>query len=147
MPSIFSRIRSKDGKKSKKANLESLSHQLPNKPRWDDAYTRSSVEPEEIQELVRRCTEELKARGMFREYYLLGAHLWRQTIHKLTLLRCQGLDIPFLLLPFRPTSDPSAVRNFVRHFFDHETHNLSGEALAQELRMAEPMVRLRQHPL
>ncbi|EMR69007.1 putative morphogenesis protein [Eutypa lata UCREL1] len=114
MPSIFSRIRSKDGKKSKKANLESLSHQLPNKPRWDDAYTRSSVEPEEIQELVRRCTEELKARG---------------------------LDIPFLLLPFRPTSDPSAVRNFVRHFFDHETHNLSGEALAQELRMAEPMPR------
>lgn len=66
MPSLFSRMRSRDGpKKSKKANLESLTHQLPNKPRWEDAYTRSTVEPNEVQELVRRCTEELKARGMF----------------------------------------------------------------------------------
>ncbi|KAK7750102.1 hypothetical protein SLS62_007970 [Diatrype stigma] len=114
MPSLFSRMRSRDGpKKSKKANPESLTHQLPNRPRWEDAYTRSTVEANEIQELVRRCTEELKARG---------------------------LDIPFLLLPFRPTSDPSAVRNFIRHFFDYEHESLSGEALAQELRMTEPMV-------
>ncbi len=51
-----------------------------------------------------------------------------------------ALDLPFLLLPFRPTSDPSAVRTFVRHFFDGNA-NMGGEALAQELRMAEPMVR------
>ena len=51
-----------------------------------------------------------------------------------------ALDHPFLLLPFRPTSDPSAVRTFVRHFFDGHV-NLFGEALSQELRMAEPMVR------
>ena len=31
---------------------------------WEDAWTRKTVEPEEIHELIRFCTEELKARGM-----------------------------------------------------------------------------------
>ncbi|KAI0009408.1 DUF1708-domain-containing protein [Xylariaceae sp. FL0662B] len=116
MPSLFSRIRGKDGqgrhKSKKNANLDDLTHQLPNKPRWEDAYTRTTVDPEEVQDLIRRCTEELKARA---------------------------LDHPFLLLPFRPASDPSAVRTFIRHFFDG-SQNLRGGALAQELRMTEPMV-------
>lgn len=55
------------------------------------------------------------------------------------LLFSTGLDIPFLLLPYRPTSDPSAVRTFVRHFFD-SNYGLKGEVLSQELRMTEPMV-------
>jgi hypothetical protein len=58
------------------------------------------------------------------------------------LTDCLGptaLDLPFLLLPFRPTSDPSAVRTFVRHFFD-ASQGLRGDALVQELRMTEPMV-------
>jgi hypothetical protein len=50
-----------------------------------------------------------------------------------------ALDMPFLLLPFRPTSDPSAARSFIRHFFDR-SQRLYGEALAQELRLTEPMV-------
>ena len=50
-----------------------------------------------------------------------------------------GLDIPFLLLPFRPTSDPSAARTFVRNFFD-EDKELKGERLSQELMLTEPMV-------
>lgn len=50
-----------------------------------------------------------------------------------------ALDLPFLLLPFRPTSDPSAVRTFIRHFFD-QSQPVRGETLLQELRMAEPMV-------
>ncbi|KAI1384056.1 DUF1708-domain-containing protein [Hypoxylon trugodes] len=116
MPSLFARIRGKDGssrlKPKKNANLDDLAHQLPSKPRWEDAYTRTTIEPEEVQDLIKRCTDELKGRA---------------------------LDLPFLLLPFRPTSDPSAVRTFIRHFFD-ENQNLHGEALAQELRMTEPMV-------
>ncbi|KAI0397375.1 DUF1708-domain-containing protein [Xylariaceae sp. FL0594] len=113
MPSLFSRIRGKDGKgRSKNGGVDSLTHQLPSKPRWEDAYARTSVDPEEVHDLVHRCTLELKSRG---------------------------LDLPFLLLPFRPTSDPSAVRTFIRHFFD-ESHHMQGETLAQELRMAEPMV-------
>ncbi|KAM0509807.1 hypothetical protein ACHAP9_001104 [Verticillium nonalfalfae] len=113
MPSLFSRLKGKDGgklKSKKGANHDALADLQPPKPKWDDAYTRSTIEPEEIQDLMRRATEELKARA---------------------------LDLPFLLLPFRPTSDPSAVRTFVRHFFDG---NQRGEALAQELRMTEPMV-------
>lgn len=57
---------------------------------------------------------------------------------KTDLICCAALDQPFLLLPFRPTSDPSAVRTFIRHFFDN--YALRGETLAQEMRMAEPMV-------
>jgi hypothetical protein len=47
--------------------------------------------------------------------------------------------MPFLLLPFRPTSDPSAARTFIRNFFDRG-QRLYGEGLAQELRLTEPMV-------
>jgi hypothetical protein len=63
--------------------------------------------------------------------------------HNGKLTEPAALDIPFLLLPFRPTSDPSAVRTFVRHFFDGKDGGqvLRGEALARELRMTEPMVR------
>lgn len=107
---MFTRRKGKDGKSKKKGANDEVDQQ-PAKPRWTDAWARTSVEPEEVHELVKRCTEEIKSRA---------------------------LDQPFLLLPFRPTSDPSAVRTFIRHFFDN--YALRGETLAQELRMAEPMV-------
>lgn len=50
-----------------------------------------------------------------------------------------ALDMPFMLLPFRPTSDPSAARTFIRNFFDRG-QALHGEYLTQELRLTEPMV-------
>lgn len=53
--------------------------------------------------------------------------------------------MPFMLLPFRPTSDTSASRNFIRNFFkaDYEgTGAYSGEQLAQELRLMAPLVRM-----
>lgn len=117
MPSIFSRLKGKEGsakisKSKKNGNVDHLTHQLNTKQQWEDGFARTTVDPEEVQELVHRCTSELKARG---------------------------LDIPFLLLPFRPTSNPSGVRTFIRNFFDH-TSNLRGEMLGQELRMIEPMV-------
>lgn len=55
-----------------------------------------------------------------------------------------ALDVPFLLLPFRPSSDPSAARTFVRNYFTQSFDKgapVSGDALAQELRLTEPMVR------
>ncbi|KAK3329723.1 hypothetical protein B0H66DRAFT_35836 [Apodospora peruviana] len=119
MPSLFSRLKGgKDGqsksKSKKNGHLDKLAD-LPPKKQWEDAWTRKTVEPEEVQELVHLCTKELKDRA---------------------------LDLPFLLLPFRPTSDPSAVRTFVRHFFNSPDGypTLRGEALAQELRLTEPMV-------
>lgn len=48
-----------------------------------------------------------------------------------------------MLLPFRPSSDPSAARNFVRNFFRaayEGTTQFTGEGLSQELRLAEPLV-------
>ena len=55
-----------------------------------------------------------------------------------------ALDTPFLLLPFRPSSDPSAARTFVRNYFNQSFDQgapVSGDALMQELRLTEPMVR------
>lgn len=73
MPSLFSRLKGKDGasklKSKKGSNLDHLADQQPQKPRWEDAYARTTVEPEEIQELIKRCTEELKARGAYPSPY------------------------------------------------------------------------------
>lgn len=55
-----------------------------------------------------------------------------------------ALDTPFLLLPFRPSSDPSAARTFIRNYFTQSFEKGSpvcGDALVQELRLNEPMVR------
>lgn len=52
-----------------------------------------------------------------------------------------ALDIPFLLLPFRPASDPSAARSFIRNYFNPDRAlQLQGDRLSQELLLTEPMV-------
>ncbi|RFU33768.1 hypothetical protein B7463_g2569, partial [Scytalidium lignicola] len=116
MAGFFSRLRGKDGPikagKSRKNAVQTPQPAAPAKPQWEDAWTRKTVEPEEVQELLRGCTVELKSRA---------------------------LDTPFLVLPFRPTSDPSAARSFIRSFFQHGDR-MHGETLAQELRLTEPMV-------
>ncbi|KAG6093674.1 hypothetical protein E4U31_006688 [Claviceps sp. LM219 group G6] len=112
MAGFLSRLKARDVLRKKKHGMQDLANAHPQKPKWDDAYTRASVEPEEVHELLHFCTAELKARG---------------------------LDIPFLLLPYRPTSDPSAVRTFIRHFHD-DAYGLRGDILRQDLRMTEPMV-------
>lgn len=60
---MFTRRKGKDGKSKKKGANAELDQQ-PAKPRWTDAWARTSVEPEEVHELVKRCTEEIKSRGM-----------------------------------------------------------------------------------
>ncbi|KAF2739160.1 hypothetical protein EJ04DRAFT_354244 [Polyplosphaeria fusca] len=119
MPFFKNVFRSKDGSRSAskagKHNDGSHAAALP-KLRWEDAWSRKDVAPEEIQELIHVCTQEIKSRA---------------------------LDLPFMLLPFRPASDPSAARNFVRNFFKSAyegSRQFSGEGLQQELRLAEPLV-------
>lgn len=54
-----------------------------------------------------------------------------------------ALDTPFLLLPFRPSSDASNARAFIRTFFNNSVARgapISGNELAQELRLTDPMV-------
>ncbi|KAJ5711643.1 hypothetical protein N7488_005799 [Penicillium malachiteum] len=115
---FFSRVfRSKDSAATKNKAKPAVAADLtPAKPKWTDAWQRSEVAPEEVQDLIRGCAQELKARA---------------------------LDTPFLLLPFRPSSDPSAARTFIRNYFNQSFDQgapVSGDGLMQELRLNEPMV-------
>lgn len=68
---LFSRLKGKGSggdagaKKTKYPQQNGAVPAPPPKPRWDDAWTRKDVEPEEVQELLRGCTVELKSRGMW----------------------------------------------------------------------------------
>lgn len=73
---FFSKFKSKDKeggvskpkpKKTKHAHTNGAIPAPPPKPHWDDAWTRKEVEPEEIHELLRGCTQEMKSRGMLWE--------------------------------------------------------------------------------
>ncbi|KAJ9196934.1 hypothetical protein DTO164E3_4231 [Paecilomyces variotii] len=112
---FFTRVfRGKESAAAKKQSKKTSEPAEPSKPKWTDAWLRTEVGPEEVQELLHGCTQELKFRA---------------------------LDIPFLLLPFRPSSDPSAARTFVRNYFNLERSTpLRGEALKQELKLTEAMV-------
>ena len=67
MPSFFSRLKGRDGpskiSKGKKDVQQADLNDAPAKPSWDDAWTRKTVDPSEVQELLRGCTLELKSRG------------------------------------------------------------------------------------
>lgn len=55
----------------------------------------------------------------------------------------EALDAPFLLLPFRPNSDPSGARTFIRNFYKYNaegSNHYRGAGLHQELRLTEPIV-------
>ncbi|KAL4897704.1 hypothetical protein BDV59DRAFT_48847 [Aspergillus ambiguus] len=115
---FFTRVfRSKDSNVVKKSPKNPVVEDSgPAKPTWTDAWERSEVAPEEVHELLRGCTQELKARA---------------------------LHTPFLLLPFRPSSDASAARTFVRNYFNQSVERgspPSGDALSQELRLTDPLV-------
>lgn len=57
------------------------------------------------------------------------------------MLLTSALGMPFLLLPFRPASDPSAARSFIRNYFNPDRGpQLQGQRLSQELLLTEPMV-------
>ncbi|KAE8148649.1 hypothetical protein BDV25DRAFT_13723 [Aspergillus avenaceus] len=116
MPFLARVFRIKDANTPKKAKSTVVEDNGPPKPTWTDAWQRTEVAPGEVQVLLRGCTQELKARG---------------------------LQTPFLLLPFRPSSDASAARTFIRNYFTQAVEKgspPSGEALAQELRLSDPIV-------
>lgn len=63
---FFSRVfRSKDSAATKKQAkpAAAAADPVPAKPKWTDAWQRTEVAPEEVQDLIRGCTQELKARG------------------------------------------------------------------------------------
>ena len=59
---FFSKRKSKD-KSKRAANALTNGHGPPVKAQWSDAWLRTRVDPEEVFELLRGCTQELKSRG------------------------------------------------------------------------------------
>jgi hypothetical protein len=51
-----------------------------------------------------------------------------------------GLSTPFLLLPYRPNTDPCAGRSFIRNYFNPTSAPPTGANLQQELRLTDPDV-------
>jgi hypothetical protein len=54
-----------------------------------------------------------------------------------------ALQTPFMLLPFRPSSDTVTARTFIRNYFSQSLKRgspFAGDELAQELRLTDPMV-------
>lgn len=65
MPSFSRLFRSKDSSAAKKnSKAPAAENKGPAKPTWTDAWQRTEVGPEEVQQLLRACTQELKVRGM-----------------------------------------------------------------------------------
>jgi len=62
MPSFLRVFRRDADAKAKKIALAAAAAQ-PTKPKWEDAWTLKEVQPEEVQELIRVCTQEMKSRG------------------------------------------------------------------------------------
>lgn len=65
MPFFSSIFKGKEGSSKKVSHQNGPPQEPPTKPKWADAWLRKDVEPEEIQELLRICTYEMKARGMY----------------------------------------------------------------------------------
>lgn len=62
---FFSRVfRGKDSNATKKQTKPTaIVDPTPARPKWTDAWLRSEIAPEEVADLIRGCSQELKARG------------------------------------------------------------------------------------
>jgi hypothetical protein len=141
MPSLSKLFKSRDSSSKKGSKPEVHKNPVAVKPPWSDAWLRTRVEPQEVTELLSGCTRELKSRGMSTNL-ADEISLVLFTLPLADYLLISALDMPFLLLPFRPTSDPSAARTFVRNYFFPPGDRAvpQGEQLMRELRLTEPMV-------
>ncbi|KAK5172308.1 multicopy suppressor of a budding defect [Saxophila tyrrhenica] len=122
MPGFLSKLKNKGAQPSSKGkhtpDLTNGKATEPHKPRWQTQWTSKTVVPEEVEELIHTCTAEMKSRA-------------------------EALDAPFLLLPFRPATDASGARSFIRNFYRSNaegSHQYRGSSLQQELRLTEPIV-------
>jgi hypothetical protein len=134
MPSFLRVFRRDTATKSKK-NANASNVVEPPKPRWEEAWSRKEVQPEEVQELIHICTQEMKSRGMC---------LFNKKRCFAHANCCLALDMPLILLPFRPGLETIGAKNFIRQYFKarYESH-IDPKALARrELMLMEPIVRL-----
>jgi hypothetical protein len=64
MPS-FLRVFRRDADAKAKKNALAAAAALPAKPKWEEAWSLKEVQPKEVQELIRVCTQEMKSRGIY----------------------------------------------------------------------------------
>lgn len=57
---LFSRKKDKP----KKSEALNVNGNAVSKPKWEDSWLRTRVDPEEVVELLHGCTAEIKSRGM-----------------------------------------------------------------------------------
>ncbi|KAF2217952.1 hypothetical protein CERZMDRAFT_64038 [Cercospora zeae-maydis SCOH1-5] len=116
---LFSRFKSKGAHAaSKKGDLEHGISPVQRPARWQSRWESSTVEPDEIQELVHACTAEMKTRA-------------------------EALDAPFMLLPFRPNTDSQGARSFIHSYYKNNADGgtqYRGDSLKQELRLTDALV-------
>ncbi|GAB7351555.1 hypothetical protein MBLNU459_g2184t1 [Dothideomycetes sp. NU459] len=121
---LFSKVfKSKDGAAAKAKNKSQPEHTnghtvVPARPKYVSTWSSKEIDPEEIQELVRACTLELKSRA-------------------------EALDAPFLLLPFRPEADTGPAKTFIRNFYRANKEGslqYTSTGLRRELTLTEPAV-------
>lgn len=90
----------------------------PVKPKFTSTWTSTEIEPGEVAELIHACTLEMKSRA-------------------------EALDAPFFLLPFRPETDVSPSRIFIRSFYAANqagSAQYTGASLRKELSLTEHAV-------
>jgi hypothetical protein len=81
------------------ASHKSRKHAAPGKevapvgPRWEEAWSRKEVTPEEVQELIHECSQEMKSRGEHATLYNSRA----ETKLKLQLWICPSCFYHFVL--------------------------------------------------
>ncbi|KAK5109785.1 hypothetical protein LTR62_006518 [Meristemomyces frigidus] len=117
---LFSRLKNKGAQSAAKskgladtANTSALVNL-----QYQATWASKTVEPSEVEELIHACTVEMKSRA-------------------------EALNAPFMLLPFRPDTDPSGARTFIRNFYKLNSEGSTqyrGANLAQELRLTEAIV-------
>ncbi|CAK4031971.1 related to morphogenesis-related MSB1 [Lecanosticta acicola] len=118
---LFSRFKNKGAQPTSKGKTLGDLDTAPapkQQTRWQSRWESTVIVPEEIKELVNVCTAEMKSRA-------------------------EALDAPFLLLPFRPDSDPQGARAFIRNFYKSNAERSSqytGDGLKQELRLTDSVV-------
>ena len=63
MTAFLNRVFKRENANAKKSVGQTAAAEQPTGPRYSDGWLRPAVAPEEVQELLRGCTNEMKARG------------------------------------------------------------------------------------
>lgn len=82
---FFSRVfKHKDGtaispQPQQRADLNDKEPVAPSRPRWEEAWSRREAAPEEVHELIRLCSREIKSRGTLNPTVSIASHASQQS--------------------------------------------------------------------